>query len=33
MIPASNQHGRLKATSKTHEFNLLDEMTVEILKL
>ena len=33
MIPASNQHGRLKATSKTHEFNLLDEITVEILKL
>ena len=32
MRPVSNQPGRLYATTKTHKFNSLDEMTVENLK-
>ena len=32
MIPKSNQPARLYATSKTHKFNGLDEITVEKLK-
>ena len=33
MRPVSNLPGKLHATAKTHTFNLLDELTVENLKL
>ena len=32
MLPKSNQPGQLFGTAKTHEFNRIEDMTLEILK-